>query len=57
MHAATLLVIKDLEVVRPLKNRIMKLGECELLVQTGVWFHTGKKIIRVLLSSLFEVEI
>lgn len=57
MHAATLVVIKDLEVVRPLKNRIMKLDECELVVQIGVWFHTGKKIIWIHLSSLFEVEI
>lgn len=43
MYAAMLLVIKDLEVVRPLKNRIMKLDECELFVQIGLWFHIGKK--------------
>lgn len=38
MHAATLLIIKtkELEVVIPLKNRITKLDECELLVQSGV---------------------
>lgn len=56
MHAATQLIIKtkELEVVIPLKNRIMKLDECELLVQTGVWFGTGKKIIQVLSSSYLK---
>jgi len=44
MHDATLLSIKteELEVVTPLKNRIMKRDECELLVQIGILFGTGE---------------